>query len=92
MTSRTALQSLGVHSGLLSADERSFLDENGYLLLNSILTEDEVVYLRHRLDELAKIEGNAAYYPDECRPPTGSKGNETIVGRREHSDGLYHQL
>jgi len=60
MTSSAALQSLGVHSGLLSADERSFLDENGYLLLNSILTEDEVVYLRHRLDELAKIEGNAA--------------------------------
>lgn len=60
MTSSEALQSLGVHSGLLSANERSFLDENGYLLLDGVLTEDEVEYLRHRLDELAEIEGDAA--------------------------------
>ena len=60
MISSEVLQSLGIHSGLLSIDERSFLDESGYLFLNGILTEDEVMYLRYRLDELAKIEGNAA--------------------------------
>ena len=60
MISSEVLQSLGIHSGLLSIDERSFLDESGYLFLNGILTEDEVMYLRYRLDELAEIEGNAA--------------------------------
>ena len=60
MISSEVLQSLGIHLGLLSIDERSFLDESGYLFLNGILTEDEVMYLRYRLDELAEIEGNAA--------------------------------
>ena len=60
MTSSEALQSLGVHPGLLRTNERSFLDENGYLPLDGILTEDEVAYLRNRLDELAEIEGDAA--------------------------------
>ena len=32
MTSSEALQSLAVHPDLISADERRFLDENGYLV------------------------------------------------------------
>ena len=60
MTSIEALQSLEVHPDLLSAGQRSFLDENGYLPLDGILTEDEVAYLRNRLDELAEIEGDNA--------------------------------
>lgn len=60
MTSLEALQSLKVHPDLLSAGERSFLDENGYLPLDDILSADEVVYLRNRLDELAASEGDNA--------------------------------
>ena len=60
MTSSAALESLAVYPDLLSVEERNFLDENGYLLLDSILTEDEVVYMRKRLDELAAIEGDNA--------------------------------
>jgi len=60
MTSCEALQSLGVHPELLSAGERSFLNDNGYLLLDDILTEDKVAYFRNRLDELGEIEGDDA--------------------------------
>jgi ectoine hydroxylase-related dioxygenase (phytanoyl-CoA dioxygenase family) len=60
MTPSEALQSLEVHPDLLSAGERRFLDENGYLPLDGILTEDEVAYVRSRLDELAEIEGDDA--------------------------------
>ena len=60
MTSSDALTLLGVASDLLSVDERNFLDENGYLLLDGILNEDELTYLRKRLDKLAKIEGENA--------------------------------
>jgi len=60
MKTSEALALLGVEPDLLSVDERSFLDENGYLLLDGILSEDELVYLRKRLDELAEIEGENA--------------------------------
>ena len=60
MTSSEALQSLAVHPDLISADERRFLDENGYLPLHNILTKGEVTYLRDRLDKIAESEGAAA--------------------------------
>ena len=60
MTSSEALQSLAVHPDLISTDERRFLDENGYLPLDNILTEGEVTYLRDRLDKIAESEGAAA--------------------------------
>jgi len=60
MTSSEALQSLAVHPDLISADERRFLDENGYLPLDNILTKGEVTYLRDRLDKIAESEGAAA--------------------------------
>jgi ectoine hydroxylase-related dioxygenase (phytanoyl-CoA dioxygenase family) len=60
MTSPEALQSLGVHAGLLTDDERKFLDEQGYLPLGPILTDEETTYARDRLDELARIEGKDA--------------------------------
>ena len=60
MTSTAALESLGVHPALLSTEECGLLDAKGYLLLEDILTQDEVAYLRHRLDELAASEGDSA--------------------------------
>ena len=60
MKSSEALAFLGVEPDLLSADERNFLDESGYLLLDGILSDDELLYLRKRLDELAEIEGENA--------------------------------
>ena len=60
MKSSEALALLGVGPDLLSADERNFLDESGYLLLDGILSDDELIYLRKRLDELAEIEGENA--------------------------------
>jgi len=60
MKSSEALAFLGVEPDLLSAEERNFLDENGYLLLDGILSDDELLYLRKRLDGLAEIEGENA--------------------------------
>ena len=60
MTSSEALQSLAVHPDLISTDERRFLDENGYLPLDNVLTKGEVTYLRDRLDKIAESEGDAA--------------------------------
>ena len=60
MKSSKALALNGVGPDLLSADEWNFLDENGYLLLDGILRDDELIYLRKRLEELAEIEGENA--------------------------------
>lgn len=60
MTSHQALESLGVTPDLLTDEERTFLDEQGYLPLGRILTDDEVVAIRDRLDELGEIEGEDA--------------------------------
>ncbi len=60
MKSSEALAFLGVEPDLLSAEEWNFLDENGYLLQDGILSDDELLYLRKRLDGLAEIEGENA--------------------------------
>lgn len=58
--SNQALQALGVHPDLLTTAERTFLDEQGYLPLGQVLTDDEVVTIRDRLDELGRLEGEDA--------------------------------
>ena len=57
MDAREALTALGVTDQTLSADEKTFLDQNGYLPLPGILTPAQVAYLGRRTDELAAIEG-----------------------------------
>jgi ectoine hydroxylase-related dioxygenase (phytanoyl-CoA dioxygenase family) len=60
MTSSEALESLDATPDLLSDDERKFLDEQGYLPLGRILTDEETGYARERIDELGRIEGENA--------------------------------
>ena len=60
MTILEALESLGVHDGVLRAEEREFLDEQGYLPLSGILTAEEAAAWRRRLEELAEAEGDRA--------------------------------
>ena len=49
-----ALLSLGVHEDTLPAEEKLFLDENGYLSLKVILSAEEVAAFNNRLEALAQ--------------------------------------
>ena len=49
-----------MHPELLSGEEKEFLDENGYLPLEGVLSDGEVKCIRKRLDKLAKLEGENA--------------------------------
>jgi ectoine hydroxylase-related dioxygenase (phytanoyl-CoA dioxygenase family) len=51
-----ALAALGATDDLLTAKEKHFLDENGYLPLPGILQPVEIEALRHRLAKLLEIE------------------------------------
>ena len=60
MTMEEALFELGVRDDTLTKDEKSFLDQNGYLSLPGILSPDQVATLRARYDERVKKEGEDA--------------------------------
>lgn len=56
------LKELGVHAGLLSEEEKTFLDKNGYLVLENILTREQVTAINEKLAELLMLEGaNAGF-------------------------------
>src|ERR1700712_4549500 len=60
MNSQEVLSKLGVSEDVLSAEEKSFLDENGYLPLPGILSPDQVQAIANRLAELTAEEGDQA--------------------------------
>ena len=60
MEIQQALAELGVGDGLLSPDEKAFLDEKGYLPLPGILSEEVRAAMVRRVDELAAAEGDKA--------------------------------
>lgn len=60
MTMKEALRALGVKDELLTAEEKAFLDEQGYLPLRGLLSDNQVAALRKRFDELVTEEGEAA--------------------------------
>jgi ectoine hydroxylase-related dioxygenase (phytanoyl-CoA dioxygenase family) len=55
-----ALFDLGVRDDTLKEDEKTFLDENGYLPLENILSPDQAADMRRRYDELVEQEGEDA--------------------------------
>lgn len=60
MDIQAALRSLGVRDDTLSPDEKSSLDDNGYLPLPNILTPAQVQAFRSRLQVLEEEEGEEA--------------------------------
>lgn len=60
VTSADALDALGATPDLLTDDERTFLDEQGYLPLPGILSDEQVATMRARFDELVEEEGDRA--------------------------------
>jgi ectoine hydroxylase-related dioxygenase (phytanoyl-CoA dioxygenase family) len=57
---REALYELGVRDDTLTAEEKNFLDENGYLPLRGILTMEQVEAIRQREADLLSEEGDQA--------------------------------
>ena len=55
-----ALREFGVRDDTLSSEEKHFLDVNGYLPLENILTQEQIASMIRRLDELAALEGEDA--------------------------------
>ena len=55
-----ALREFGVRDDTLSSKEKDFLDVNGYLPLENILTQEQITNMIRRLDELAELEGEDA--------------------------------
>ena len=51
-----ALHEFGVRDDTLSSAEKHFLDVNGYLPLEDILTQEQIANIIRRLDELAALE------------------------------------
>lgn len=60
MNMQAALTDLGVTDTTLTADEINFLDEQGYLPLPNILSDEQVGIFRQRLDDIAAAEGDNA--------------------------------
>jgi ectoine hydroxylase-related dioxygenase (phytanoyl-CoA dioxygenase family) len=60
MDMQTALAHFGVDETTLSAEEKAFLDQNGYLPLPNLLSPEQVQALATRLEELAAAEGDKA--------------------------------
>lgn len=54
------LDDLGVKESLLKDEERSFLDQNGYLVLGKILSDDQVEEIRMAISNLMNSEGEEA--------------------------------
>lgn len=55
-----ALTQLGVSAGLLSPGEKNFLDQNGYLNLGKILSDEQLHAIRNKIQELLEREGENA--------------------------------
>ena len=55
-----ALASFGVTGATLSADETRFLDEQGYLPLPNLLSDEQVAEIRARVEALTAAEGEGA--------------------------------
>src|SRR5436190_13040629 len=60
MNIKEVLSKLGVRENTLSPEEKTFLDENGYLPLPGILSPQQVQALANRLEALAAEEGEQA--------------------------------
>jgi len=64
MAFEESLHALGVRSATLSAQEKRFLDEQGFLLLHDVITPAEAQRMRQKMEERLELEQIAD--PAEC--------------------------
>jgi ectoine hydroxylase-related dioxygenase (phytanoyl-CoA dioxygenase family) len=82
-----ALAQLGVRDDTLSADEKLFLDENGYLVLPGILSGEQLADLRERFAELLAEEGDEA--GKEVHQEAGTDRLADLVNKGQVFDVTY---
>lgn len=83
----TALRNLGVHSEVLTNDERRQLDEDGYLAIPDVLNAAQLDAIRARLDEILAEEGEAA--GKEVHQEAGTERMADLVNKGPEFDIFY---
>jgi len=87
MTMEEALDELGVCDDLLSDNERTFLDTEGYLPIPDLLSGEEVAALRARFDALVAEEGAKA--GKEVHQEEGTNRLADLVNKGEEFEVCY---
>ena len=82
-----ALKSYGVTGDTLTDEEKHFLDENGYLPLSNILTQDQIEAARTRLQQLLEAEGDEA--GKEVHQEHGTDRLADLINKGEIFDVTY---
>ena len=87
MNMRTALDQMRVRKDLISTHEKSFLDENGYLVFPEILTQIQVQSFNEQLAKLAEEEENSGH----SRTYNGAMPGKIIQSMRK-AGSTNHEL
>jgi hypothetical protein len=91
----STLERLGVASNTLSESEKIYLNENGYLNLGKLLSDDQLERIRAKVQELLDQEGDEAgielLQSPHIRHPkeTGAMRLGDLVNKGEEFDGFY---
>lgn len=89
MDTREALRQLGATDDLLTAEERSQLDDRGFVVFEGLLDGGQLKRLRGRIDALVAEEGDdmGREIPDNRQPGTDQVSD--LVNKGEEFDILY---
>src|SRR5437773_1893569 len=87
MTQQQALYELGVRPDTLTADEKRRLDEDGFLYLSDLMSDDFVDRCAGRLDEIAAEEGDLAGH--EVHTEKGTTRLSDLVNKDPIFDFIY---
>lgn len=87
MNMQEALNSLNVTDSILTSDEINQLDEQGYLPLHNVLTQDQIVAFRNRLNELTIAEGERA--GTEVHQEAGTNRLSNLINKDPMFDICY---
>jgi ectoine hydroxylase-related dioxygenase (phytanoyl-CoA dioxygenase family) len=87
MSFEDTLAALGVTADLLTDDEKSLLDRQGFLVIPNVMNDDWLAGLRARFDELIAKEGTAAGH--EVHTEAGTKRLSDLVNKGDVFDGIW---
>ncbi|SHN29377.1 Ectoine hydroxylase-related dioxygenase, phytanoyl-CoA dioxygenase (PhyH) family [Cyclobacterium lianum] len=91
------LEKIGAHQQLLSPEEKKFLDDNGYLNLGKLLSDDQLKQIRLKTRKLLELEGEKAGSELEQSvnirhsKETGAHRLADLVNKGEEFDLFYTQ-
>lgn len=89
MTIGEALESLGAVPSQLSDEERGQLDRDGFLLISSVLSAEQVAAVCARLDELLEVEGDSA--GKEVHQEAGTERLANLIDKGSEFEPFFGQ-